>query len=67
MFYIVVVIGLLKSAAMHVDEEEAEDLLETIEESLKQRKWGEVIRLEIESQAPREVVTISRRRIRNRR
>ena len=47
-----------KNAAMHVDEEEAEDLLETIEESLKQRKWGEVIRLEIESQAPREVVTI---------
>lgn len=47
-----------KNAAMHVDEEEAEDLLETIEESLKQRKWGEVIRLEIESQAPREVVAI---------
>ncbi len=47
-----------KNAAMHVDEEEAEDLLETIEESLKQRKWGEIIRLEIESQAPREVVAI---------
>lgn len=47
-----------KNAAMSVDEEDAEDLLETIEQSLKQRKWGEVIRLEIESQAPREVVEV---------
>ena len=47
-----------KNAAMHVDEEDAEDLLETIEQSLKQRKWGEVIRLEIESSAPREIVQI---------
>ncbi len=47
-----------KNAAMYVDEEDAEDLLETIEQSLKQRKWGEVIRLEIESQAPREVVEV---------
>ncbi|MEE0881056.1 MAG: polyphosphate kinase 1, partial [Turicibacter sp.] len=47
-----------KNAAMHVDEEDAEDLLETIEQSLKQRKWGEVIRLEIESSAPREIVKV---------
>lgn len=47
-----------KNASMHVDEEDAEDLLETIEQSLKQRKWGEVIRIEIEAFAPHEVVSI---------
>ena len=38
-----------KNADLSVDEDEAVDLLETIEESLKQRKWGEAIRLEIEN------------------
>lgn len=47
-----------KNAAMHVDEEDAEDLLETIEQSLKQRKWGEIIRVEIEDVAPKEMIEI---------
>lgn len=47
-----------KNAAMHVDEEDAEDLLETIEQSLKQRKWGEIIRIEIEDAPPREMIEI---------
>lgn len=38
-----------KDAALDVDEEDAMDLLETMEESLKQRKWGDAVRLEIES------------------
>lgn len=37
-----------RNADLSLDEEEAEDLLETIEESLKKRRWGAVIRLEIE-------------------
>ena len=38
-----------KDVDLDVDEEDAMDLLETMEESLKQRKWGNVVRLEIES------------------
>lgn len=37
-----------RNADLSINEEGAEDLLEVIVESLKQRKWGEVIRLEIE-------------------
>ncbi|PRR82615.1 polyphosphate kinase 1 [Clostridium vincentii] len=37
-----------KNADLTLDEEGAEDLLETIEASLKQRKWGMSVRLEIE-------------------
>lgn len=37
-----------KNADLSLNEEGAEDLLETIEESLKQRKWGMAVRLEIE-------------------
>ena len=36
-----------KDADLDVDEEDAMDLLETMEESLKQRKWGDAVRLEI--------------------
>ncbi|MFL0197169.1 RNA degradosome polyphosphate kinase [Clostridium sp. WILCCON 0269] len=38
-----------RNADLTLDEEGAEDLLETIEESLKQRKWGSAVRLEIEN------------------
>ncbi len=37
-----------RNADLSLDEEGAEDLLEAIEQSVKQRKWGEVIRLEFE-------------------
>jgi len=37
-----------RNADMALDEEGAEDLLEAIEESIKQRKWGTAVRLEIE-------------------
>jgi len=37
-----------RNADMALDEEGAEDLLEAIEESIKQRKWGAAVRLEIE-------------------
>ncbi|KZL90348.1 RNA degradosome polyphosphate kinase [Clostridium magnum] len=38
-----------RNADLTLDEEGAEDLLEAIEESLKQRKWGNAVRLEFES------------------
>lgn len=37
-----------RNADLEIDEEGAEDLLETIEQSLRQRKWGAAIRLEME-------------------
>lgn len=37
-----------KNADLSLNEEGAEDLLETIEESLKQRRWGIAVRLEVE-------------------
>ncbi len=37
-----------RNADLTLDEEGAEDLLEAIEESLKQRKWGNVVRVELE-------------------
>lgn len=37
-----------RNADLSLDEEGAEDLLETIEQSLQRRKWGAVIRLEFE-------------------
>ncbi|HBC95592.1 MAG TPA: RNA degradosome polyphosphate kinase [Clostridium sp.] len=45
-----------RNADMTVDEEGAEDLLEAIEESLKQRKWGAVVRLEIEKGINKDIV-----------
>lgn len=38
-----------RNADLSLDEEGAEDLLAAIKQSLRQRKWGSVIRLEIES------------------
>lgn len=38
-----------RNADLSFDEEEAEDLLDAIHESVKMRKWGSAIRLEIES------------------
>lgn len=45
-----------RNADMTVDEEGAEDLLEAIEESLKQRKWGAAVRLELERGIGKDIV-----------
>ena len=37
-----------RNADLNIDEEESDDLLLEIQQSLKQRKWGSVIRLETE-------------------
>lgn len=39
---------LTRNADLTIDEEEAQDLLLEIEKSIKKRKWGEVIRLEVQ-------------------
>lgn len=37
-----------RNSDLEIDEEESNDLLEEIEESIKRRKWGEPVRLEVE-------------------
>ncbi len=45
-----------RDADIGLREEEAEDLLETMEENLKQRRFGDVVRLEVSKQMPPEMV-----------
>ncbi|WP_026886111.1 RNA degradosome polyphosphate kinase [Clostridium beijerinckii] len=45
-----------KNADLSLNEEGAEDLLETIEESLKQRRWGLAVRLEIEETSDNRII-----------
>lgn len=47
-----------RNADLTIDEEGAEDLLETIEQSIRRRKWGEVIRIEVEKDMDRELLNI---------
>ena len=37
-----------RDADMEIDEDDAEDLLKEIQRQLKKRRWGQVIRLEVE-------------------
>lgn len=50
-----------RNADMTIDEEGAEDLLLEIEKSLKQRKWGAAIRLEIDHRADKRLLDILER------
>lgn len=47
-----------RNADLTLDEEESEDLLSTIEDSLKQRKWGAAARLEVESPMEEQLLKI---------
>ncbi len=47
-----------RNADLSFDEEEAEDLLTEIQKSLKKRRWGEVIRLEIQEGANEKLLRI---------
>ncbi len=49
---------IMRNADMDIDEDEAEDLLKEIEKSLKQRRHGEAIRLEIEAGADKRLIQI---------
>ena len=48
----------LRDADMAIKELEAEDLLETIEEGVRQRRFGSVVRLEVNLRMPHEVLRI---------
>lgn len=49
---------IMRNADFTLDEDEAEDLLEEISKQLKKRRWGEVIRLEIDEKADKKLVKI---------
>lgn len=49
---------IMRNADFTLDEEETEDLLEEIKRQLKQRRWGDVIRLEIDEKADKKLLAI---------
>ena len=49
---------IMRNADMTIDEDEASDLLLEIQKQLKQRQWGEVIRLEIEEKADKRLLKL---------
>ncbi|HMQ31637.1 MAG TPA: polyphosphate kinase 1 [Chloroflexaceae bacterium] len=44
-----------RNADMEIEEDEADDLLETIEQGVRQRRFGEVVRLTVESSMPERI------------
>ncbi len=46
----------MRNADLTIDEEEASDLLKEIQNKLKMRQWGEVIRLEVESKMDKKLL-----------
>lgn len=46
----------MRNADLTIDEDEASDLLKEIQNKLKMRQWGEVIRLEIENKADKKLL-----------
>jgi polyphosphate kinase len=49
-----------RDSDLEIDEDEVQDLLKSIEAELRQRQWGNVVRLEISSEAPEHAVTYLR-------
>lgn len=47
---------IMRNADLSIDEDEASDLLKEIENKIKMRQWGEVIRLEIEEKADKKLL-----------
>ena len=54
---------IMRNADFTLDEEEAEDLLEEIKKQLKKRRWGDVIRLEIDEKADRKLLRILKKEL----
>ncbi len=53
----------MRNADLSIDEDEAEDLLKEIEKKLKERQWGEVIRLDIEERADKRLVKMLKKEL----
>ena len=49
---------IMRNADLTIDEDEAADLLIEIQEQLKKRQWGEVIRLEVEDKIDKRLLKI---------
>jgi polyphosphate kinase len=54
-----------RDADIAIKELEAEDLLGTIEEGVRQRKFGDVVRLQVSDQMPPHILQISHRESRS--
>lgn len=54
---------IMRNADFTLDEEDAVDLLEEIKKKLKKRRWGEVIRLEIEEKVDKRLLRILKREL----
>ena len=52
-----------RNADLGYDEEEAQDLLATIQETLKMRKWGKVVRLEVQADIDERLLEILKQRL----
>ncbi len=52
-----------RNGDLAIDEDEAEDLLLKIEKSIKQRRWGQTVRMEISHDACSDLVTILKDRL----
>ena len=53
----------MRNADLPIDEDEANDLLKEIEKQLKKRQWGEVIRLEVDSDIDKELLSILKKEL----
>ena len=49
---------IMRNAGFDIDEEDAADLLTEIEKQLKKRQWGEVIRLEVDDDTDKRILSI---------
>ena len=58
------VIRITRDSDLDVDDDEAEDLLRAVEAELRERNWGNVVRLEVSNRAPDEVVRFLRESLR---
>ena len=54
---------IMRNADFTLDEEETEDLLEEIKKQLKKRRWGDVIRLEIDEKADRKLLRVLKKEL----
>lgn len=48
----------IRNADMEIEEDEADDLLATIEEGVRRRRFGEVVRLKVDSSMPERIVQL---------